>query len=114
PVNVNAAATVAIGAASPSAPVVGQAVTLPITYTQNANGSPVARVIVDWGDGSSAQTFQGAPTAVTHTFNIAGSFTVRVTAFDTFGDAANATGSVTVADKPQLAVSITSSTTTPT
>ena len=113
-VNVNATSTITVGAGSPAAPVVGQAVTFAITYTQNANGSPVARVIVDFGDGSNAQTIQGQPSAVSHTYNQAGSFTVRATAFDSFGDTAAGTGNVTVAAKPQLAVTISSPTASPT
>lgn len=112
-VNVNTASTVTVGTPSPSAPTVGQAVTFGITYAQNANGSPVSRVIVDFGDGSPAQTFQGQPSAVSHTYNQIGSFTVRVTAFDTFGDTAAGSGNVTIVPRPQLVVTITSSTTTP-
>jgi adhesin/invasin len=47
-INVNAASTIAVGTASPATPYAGQAVTFPITYTQNANGSPVSRVTVDY------------------------------------------------------------------
>jgi PKD repeat protein len=112
-VNVNAASTITVGTASPASPFAGQAVTFPLTYAQNANGSPVARVIVDFGDGSPAETINGQPSAVTHTYNSVGSYTARVTAFDTFGDPANGTGSVTVVPKPQLLVTLTTSTTTP-
>jgi len=112
-ITVNAASTIAVGTASPAAPAVGIPVTFPLTYTQNANGSPVARVIVDFGDGSASQTITGQPSAVTHTYSTAGSYTVRVTAFDTFGDTANATGSVTVTPRPQVTVILTTSTQTP-
>jgi hypothetical protein len=112
-INVNAASTIAVGKASPETPAVGIPVTFPLTYTQNANGSPVARVIVDFGDGSASQTITGQPSAVTHTYTTAGSYTVRVTAFDTFGDTANATGSVTVTPRPQVTVTLTTSTQTP-
>jgi PKD repeat protein len=112
-VNVNAASTIADGAASPPNPAVGQAVTFPITFTQNANGSPVARVVVDFGDGTS-QTINGQPSAVTHVYFSPGSYTVRVTAIDTFGDTANGTGSVTVTPKPQLVVTISATTPNPT
>jgi PKD repeat protein len=108
-VNVNALSTIAVGTASPATPVVGQAVTFPITYTQNANGSPVARLIVDFGDGGSAQTFTGQPATVSHTYNQAGAFIVRVTAIDTFGDVVNGSGAVTVAARPQLIVGISAS-----
>jgi PKD repeat protein len=112
-INVNAASTITVGTASPASPFAGQAVTFPLTYTQNANGSPVARAVVDFGDGSAAQTISGQPSAVTHTYSTPGSYTVRVTAFDTFGDAANGTGSVTVTPRPQILVSISTSTQTP-
>jgi len=112
-VNVNAASTIAVGAASPTSPAVGQAVTFPITYTQNANGSPVARVVIDFGDGSS-QTINGQPSAVTHVYSSPGSYTVRATAIDTFGDTANGTGSVTVTPKPQLVVTVSATTPNPT
>lgn len=112
-VNVNALSTIAVGTPSPASPFAGQAVTFPLTYTQNANGSPVARLVVDFGDGSASQTITGQPSAVTHTYSQVGSYTVRVTAFDTFGDPANATGSVTVTPKPQLVVTLTTTTATP-
>ena len=106
-VNVNVASTITVGAASPAAPTVGQVATFPITYAQNAAGSPVARVIVDFGDGSVAQTIQGQPSGVTHVYNQAGTFSVRATAVDTFGDAAAGTPvSVTVTNRPQPTATI--------
>jgi PKD repeat protein len=112
-VNVNAVSTITVGTASPASPFVGQPVTFPLTYAQNANGSPVARVVVDFGDGSQPETINGQPSAITHAYNAVGSYTVRVTAFDTFGDPANGTGSVTVVPKPQLVITLSTSTTTP-
>jgi adhesin/invasin len=106
-VNVNALSSIAVGQPSPASPFVGQTVGFALTYTQNANGSPVARVIVDFGDGSPAQTFTGQPATVTHTYNIVGAFVVRVTAIDTFGDIAGASGGVTVLPRPQIVVGIT-------
>ena len=112
-ISVNAASTIAVGTPSPASPNASQAVTFPLTYTQNTNGSPVVRVIVDFGDGSPALTIQGQPSAATHTYSLPGSYTVRVTAFDTFGDTANGTGSVTVTPRPQVVVTLTTTTTTP-
>ncbi|MGH9143084.1 MAG: PKD domain-containing protein [Vicinamibacterales bacterium] len=112
-VNVNAVSTITVGAPSPASPNVGQAVTFPLTYAQNANGSPVARVVIDFGDGSAAQTITGQPSAASHTYSQVGSYTVKVTAFDTFGDTATGTGSVTVTPKPALVVTLTTSTQTP-
>jgi PKD repeat protein len=108
-INVNVAATISVGTPSPAAPTVGIPVTFPLTITPNANGSPIVRVIVDFGDGSPAVTFQGTPTSATHTYNSAGSFTVRATAVDALGDTAAASGSVTVGPRPQPTITISAS-----
>src|SRR5207253_17071 len=79
----------------------------PSVANTDASGSPVARVIVDFGDGSSPQTFTGQPATVTHTYNLVGAFVVRVTAVDTFGDVANASGGVTILPRPLVVVGIT-------
>ena len=106
-VSVNAASTVTIGEPSPAGASVGQSVTLPITYAQNPNGSPLARLVVDFGDGSGVQTFQGSPSSVSHVYDSSGVFTVRATAFDTFGDSTTGSKSVTILPRPQIAVAVT-------
>jgi hypothetical protein len=108
-INVNVASTIAIGSQSPDKPTVGQPVTFPITYTQNANGSPAARMTVDFGDGSAPQIFQGAPASVSHVYNQSGTFTVTVSVVDTFGDLVSASKSVTVTPRPQITVALTTS-----
>jgi PKD repeat protein len=115
-ISVNTASTVTVGAPSPASPVVGQPVVFGLTYSASTTGtsSPIARVIVDFGDGTAAQTIAGQPSAVTHTYNQIGSFTVRVTAIDTFGDVATGSGSVTVGARPQIVVGIVASATPPT
>jgi hypothetical protein len=109
-VNVNTPAGVAVGAASPATPVAGQAVTFSITYT-TTNASPIVRLVADWGDNSNATTFTGAPGSISHTYNAAGTFAVRVIATDSFGDVSTAGASVTVSNRPQPTVQITVPTT---
>jgi len=108
-VTVNAPAAISFGAITPSAPVAGQAVTFALTYGTATGVSPVVRVIVDWGDGSGAQTFNGQPTAISHTYRTAGSFLVVATATDSFGDTSNATTAVTVTPQPRPTVTISAS-----
>jgi PKD repeat protein len=108
-VNVNAVSAIAVGAPSPASPTVGIPVTFPLTITPNANGSAIQRVVVDFGDGSAAVTLPGTPSSATHTYTSVGSFSVRATATDAFGDIAVASGSVTVGARPQPTISITTS-----
>ena len=86
---------------------------VPVTFSTSA-GSLSAAVVTTDSAGNAATiltTNRSAPSAVTHAYNVAGSFTIRVTAFDTFGDVAAATGSVTIANRPQLAVTLSASAT---
>ena len=108
-VSVNAPAAISFGTISPTSPTAGQTVTFQLTYGSGTGSTPISRVVMDWGDGSPAQTFNGQPTAVSHTYNGAGSFLVRATATDTFGDTSTATTSVQVNARPQPIVSITAS-----
>lgn len=107
-VTVNSSAGISIGAPTPASPTAGQTVTFPLTYSA-ATATPVARVVMDFGDGSAAQTFTGQPSAVSHTYSAAGSFLVRATATDTFGDVSTTTASVTVGVRPQPTVTISAS-----
>ncbi len=108
-INVNAASTIAVGAPSPASPTVGIPVTFPLTITPNANGSAIQKVVVDFGDGTAPITLNGTPSSATHTYTTVGSFSVRATATDAFGDIAVASGSVTIGARPQPTVSITPS-----
>ena len=111
-VNVGALASVTVGAPSPATPSVGQAVTFPLTFSSTS--SPIQRVVADFGDGSAPVTYPGTPSSVSHTYSISGTFAVRVTAFDSFGNSSIGGTSVQVASKPQPVVSITLKTTNPT
>lgn len=117
-INVNTVSSVTVGAPSPATPIVGQAVTFSLTLggaagSTGSTGAPVQRITVDWGDGST-ETLTGTPTAIVHTYRAPGSFTVRVTTLDTFGDSASGTNSVTVGRPPQITATISSSTQNPT
>jgi Bacterial Ig-like domain (group 1)/PKD domain len=113
-VSVNTPPNVSVGAASPATPTVGQSVTFPLTYTSDANSSPIQRLVADFGDGTSSVTFVGTPTSVNHTYTSSGTFAMRVTAFDAFGSQSTGGTSVLIGAKPQPTVSISTTTTNPT
>lgn len=94
-VTVNTTSTITIGTPTPATPTVGQAVTLPLTYGTSTTASPLTRVRVDWGDGR-IEDFPGQPSSVSHVYNASGSYLIRVTGVDAFGDASTANTSVTV------------------
>src|SRR5207249_7757091 len=106
--------SVSVGTPSPASPSAGQSVTFPLTYTADATGSPIQSVTVDFGDGTQPTTYPGKPSQVTHTYNASGSYSVRVTVLDTFGDTSSGGTSLIVAAKPVPAVSVTTSTSNPT
>jgi hypothetical protein len=95
-VNVNIPPGISVGAVAPASPSVGQSVTFPLTYTSDANGSPIQSVTVDFGDGSPATTYQSKPASVSHTYTAIGSYAMRATAVDALGDTSSASGSVNV------------------
>ena len=107
-ITVNTTNSITIGAPSPSSPQAGTAVTFPLTYGTSTTASPIIRLTVDWGDGTS-QGFTGAPSAISHTYRAPGSYLVVVTGIDAVGDTTLATGSVTVTARPALPVTITPS-----
>jgi hypothetical protein len=104
-VTVNTTASITIGAATPSAPTVGQIVTFPLSYGTAATASPIVRGTVNWGDGQS-QTFSGQPAAISHSYSGQGSYLIVVTGVDALGDTSTTTTSVTVTARVPLAVSI--------
>jgi hypothetical protein len=112
-ISVSTAPSVSVGAASPASPTVGQAVTFPLTYTSDANSSPIQKVVADFGDGTPSQTTNGQPTSITHTYFSSGTFAMRVTAFDGNGGQGTGGTSVLIGARPQPAVSITTTTTNP-
>lgn len=111
-VNVGALASVTVGTPSPASPSVGQAVTFPLTFSSTS--SPIQRVAADFGDGTAAVTYTGTPSSVSHTYTVSGTFAMRVTAFDAFGNTSVGGTSILVGARPQPAVSITTTTTNPT
>ena len=111
-VNVGALGSVTVGSPTPSSPTVGQAVTLPLTF--NDTGNTIQRITVDYGDGTDAVSYAGKPTSINHTYTTGGTFAVRVTAFDQFGNTSVGGTSVLVSAKAQPTVSITTTTTNPT
>jgi hypothetical protein len=106
-VTVNPSNAITIGTPSPATPTAGQTVTLPLTYGAAGTATPITRLTVDWGDGSSPQTFNGQPTAISHQYRNAGSFVISVTGVDSFGDSTSATTSITVGQQPRPTVTIT-------
>jgi len=111
-VNVGALASITVGAPAPATPSVGQAVTFPLTYS--ATSSPIQRVVASFGDGTPDVTYAGTPSSVSHTYNVSGTFAMRVTAFDAFGNSSVGGTSIQISTKAQPAVSITTTTTNPT
>ena len=110
-VSVGALGTVTVGLPTPGTPTVGQAVSFPLTFTDPAN--TIQRVNVDYGDGTAAVSYAGKPTSVNHTYARGGTFAIRVTAFDAFGNTSVGGTSVLISAKAQPTVSI-STTGTPT
>jgi hypothetical protein len=101
-INVNSTAAITVGSILPAAPSVGQAVTVPLTYA--TTGSPITRVTVSWGDGTTSSV-AGQPSAVTHTYTQSGTFGVQITGTDSFGDPATAGTSITVtSSKPTVTI----------
>lgn len=110
-VSVGALGGVTVGTPSPASPTIGQAVSFPLTYTDTAG--TIQRITMDFGDGTGAFPFAGKPTSVNHTYTIGGTFAVRVTAFDAFGNTSVGGTSVLISARAQPTVSITTTTTNP-
>ena len=111
-VNVGALGSVTVGSPSPSSPTVGQAVTFPLTF--NDTGNTIQRISADFGDGTGAVSYGGKPTSINHTYSSGGTFAVRVTAFDSFGNSSEGGTSVLISSRAQPTVSITTNTLNPT
>ena len=86
-VTVNTTNTITVGTITPATPIVGQTVSIPLTYS--TTGSPITSLRVDWGDGGGVQTFSGQPASISHKYAAAGSYLVTITGVDSFGDSAN-------------------------
>lgn len=95
-------AAVGVGNVAPSAsltlsPFTGSAplvVTADVSGSVDSDGTIVSKSI-NWGDGS-ASVLTGSSVTATHTYSVAGTFTVVNTVTDNGGATATATGSVTV------------------
>ena len=94
---------------------------LPSTFTfvvaaAAANGSAIRDVTVDWGDGGPIQHLGAitASTAVSHTYQSSGTYSILGTVTDSFGNSVNASTSVAVTAKLQPTVSIVATTPNPT
>jgi PKD repeat protein len=112
-VNVNSTASITVGSPVPSSPSAGQTVSFALTYGSTTTGaSPITRITVDWGDGTS-NNFSGAPSSISHVYGSPGGYLVTVTGFDSLGDTANGSSSVTVSPRARPTVTISSSTTSP-
>jgi hypothetical protein len=95
-VSVSAIPTVTIEMTS-TTPTAGQPVAFRITPPSATNSSPLASVVVDFGDGST-QTFGSitGPTGFTHTYRNAGGYTVTATSTDINGGRGQASLSIIV------------------
>jgi PKD repeat protein len=108
-VAVNTAPGAVTIAASPTAPTTGQPVAISVTAASGA--SPVQRIQIDFGDGAST-TVTGSSGGASHVYAQAGTYVVRATAFDLFGDSGSSTTAVMVVAR-LLAVTISSGTANP-
>jgi PKD repeat protein len=111
-VTVNTTSSITVGAPTPASPVVNQVVTFTLTPGTSTTASSITRVSVDWGDGQT-QPYTGLPPTISHSYRSAGSYLIVVTGVDALGDTSTSTGAVTVLSKPQLVVTISSSTANP-
>ncbi|WP_428938143.1 PKD domain-containing protein [Fontivita pretiosa] len=81
------------------------------TYTLNLSASDVgndtiSRWVINWGDGTAAQTINGNPSSITHVFADNGSYTITATATDEDGTYNANTKAVTVTNvAPTLTIS---------
>ena len=98
---------------STTSPTTGSSTSFAITATPTA-GNAITSIVVDFGDGSAKQTFSGNTTSVQRVYTASGTFTVTATATDSSTATGSASMVVLVSAKPQLAVTISSATTTPT
>jgi PKD repeat protein len=87
-------------------------VTFTLTPGTSTTASSITRVSVDWGDGQT-QSYTGLPPTISHSYRNAASYLIVVTGVDALGDTSTSTGAVTVLPKPQLVVTISSSTANP-
>jgi len=115
-VTVNTTTSISTGTVSPATPVVGQPMTIPLTYstppTTGQAPSPIVRLSVDWGDGIT-QSYGGQPAAISHTYSRSGSFVIIITGIDVVGDTTTTSTSVTVNARPGIPVTISASPTQP-
>ena len=105
-ITVNNAPTITVTPAA--TPTVGEPTTFIVLVT--AGSSAIREVSIDFGDGTSQSL--GALTGstnVTHTYRLAGTFTVVVTATDSTGDAVNVATVIVVEAAAPLNVTVTSS-----
>ncbi|HEY3325007.1 MAG TPA: PKD domain-containing protein [Planctomycetota bacterium] len=82
--------------ATPNPAALGQSVSFSVTATTLVSGATLS-FTWDFGDGH-----QGSGAAPTHAYDLAGTYTVQVTASDGIGDSASASVSVTVASSLPL------------
>ena len=106
-VNVNSSATVAFGTFSPATPVAGQPVSFTLTITPSTTGAAIQNVVVNFGDSRSQSlgAVSGA-TALSHTYDSPGTYTLTATATDSNGDAFPAVAAITVGNRPPANVTI--------
>jgi hypothetical protein len=71
-------------AVSQTAGPVPLTITVDASQSTDGDGTPIANMVFDFGDGTS-QSPAGGTFAVTHTYAVAGTYTLSVTAIDTAG-----------------------------
>lgn len=104
-IRVNTGPTIPAPTFSPTTPLVGQVVSFSVAATAGTAGTPVQRIVVDFGDGGSA-TITGSSGGVTRTYTRAGTYSVRATAFDALGDSNSSSVSVPVTAQAKPTVTI--------
>lgn len=110
-VKVTTAPTVS-ASVSPASPTAGQPAVFAITVTPAANGSPVASVSIDFGDGATQRLGTGS-TSVSHRYAGAGTYTVTVRVRDTAGQESSQVLVIIVLPRPPLPVNLDASPTSP-
>jgi hypothetical protein len=68
-------------------------VTVDASQSWDSDGTPIANFVFNFGDGTSASPFGGA-TSVTHTYTLAGAYTLSVVAIDTAGHTSTSVATV--------------------
>ena len=90
--------------ASPAAPAAHQPVAFEVDVSPGTRA--LRRVVLDFGDGRSADLGTAAHASLAHAYDDPGTFTARATATDTAGHRASAAAAIVVSDAPAIPLSL--------